>query len=102
MTVREIPLELCARVRESANRPHLVLGAEPIPVFLGVGMMAFWMICFLSFWGVLSGFGLALFTLSILRAMAKKDPRWLQIGWDKRWRQGYWPRRVAPLRRGRR
>jgi type IV secretory pathway TrbD component len=101
MTVREIPAEYCAVIRESANRPHLLLGCEPWLVALACLLTAVWVISFLSILGFLTGGMLFFFSIQLFRQMAKKDPYWVRIWLDgKRWLQGYWPAQSARPRVG--
>jgi type IV secretory pathway TrbD component len=99
MTVREIPFEYCAPIRESANRPHLLMGCEPFLVGAAVFVAVVWVLSLWSLIGVVTGAVVFLFLIQTFRQMAKKDPYWMRIWFDgKRWIQGWWPAHSQPPR----
>ena len=70
----EIPPQFCARFRESANRPHLLLGCEPTAI------AAAFVLCVVigysapTLWGIGGAISLFFVLRHGLRAMAAEDP----------------------------
>jgi type IV secretory pathway TrbD component len=87
----EIPPQFCARFRESANRPHLLLGCEPSAIALA------FLLCLVigysapTFWGISGAIVLFLLLRRGLRAMAVEDPILIKVyDQSQRYRQGFW------------
>ena len=98
--LREIPISYCAQIRESANRPHLFMGCDPMLLGAAACFTALWCFSLMSFLGCLSGIAIFMFLLSIFRKMALAEPYFLSFLLDeKNWRQkrssqktrGFWP-----------
>jgi type IV secretory pathway TrbD component len=93
----EIPPQFCSRFRESANRPHLLLGCEPTAI------AAAFVLCVVigysapTLWGIGGAISLFFVLRHGLRAMAAEDPILIGIHHaSQRYRQGFWtakPRR---------
>jgi type IV secretory pathway TrbD component len=99
MTVREVPAEYCAPVRESPNRPHLWMGCES-PIVMISGIVALiWTVSVFNFFGVVIGIGILAAGISVGRSIAQVDPYYIRIWMDgKNWQQGFWPSHSAPPR----
>jgi type IV secretory pathway TrbD component len=87
----EIPPQFCARFRESANRPHLLLGCEPTAI------AAAFVLCVIigysapTLWGIGSAVVLFFLLRHGLRAMAAEDPILIGIHHaSQRYHQGFW------------
>ncbi len=90
----EILPQFCARFRESANRPHLLLGCEPTAI------AAAFVLCVIvgysapTLWGIGSAVVLFFLLRHGLRAMAAEDPILIGIHHaSQRYHQGFWTAR---------
>ncbi len=93
----EILPQFCARFRESANRPHLLLGCEPTAI------AAAFVVCVVigysapTLWGIGGALSLFFILRRGLRVMAAADPILIGVHHaSQRYRQGFWtakPRR---------
>jgi type IV secretory pathway TrbD component len=87
----EIPAQFCAKFRQSANRPHLLMGCEPTAI---AGALIVSVIIGYSAPNLI-GIGLAIalfvFLRHLLRQMAVEDPMLISIHANsQRYRQKVW------------
>jgi type IV secretory pathway TrbD component len=93
----EIPAQFCAKFRESANRPHLLMGCEPTAI------AAVFVLCVIVAFSVptFKGIGIAIALFFVLRyglrTLAAEDPKLIGIHHQsQRYSQRFWtakPRR---------
>src|ERR1700722_12020034 len=75
----QIPAQFCARIRQSANRPHLLVGCEPTALMLAL------VLCIIVGYSVPTWYGiggaiLLFFVLrQLLQEMAQKDPHLIAV-----------------------
>jgi type IV secretory pathway TrbD component len=60
--------------RESANRPHLVVGCEPLPIMAALVLCVITAFSLVSLWGIVLSIGMFTFLRTLLRDLAEKDP----------------------------
>ena len=87
----QVPAQFCASIRQSANRPHLLVGCEPTAIMLAL------VLCIIVGYSVptLYGIGSAILLFFLLRhllqEMAQKDPHLIAVHHEsQRYRQGFW------------
>jgi type IV secretory pathway TrbD component len=87
----EIPPPFCARFRESANRPHLLLGCEPTAIAAAFVLSVIVGLSAPTWWGIVGAIGLFFVLRHGLRAMAAEDPILFGVHYEsQRYRQGFW------------
>jgi len=93
----EIPPQFCARFRESANRPQLLLGCEPTAIAGALFLCVVIGYSAPTLWGIGTAIVLFFILRRGLRAMAAEDPILIQVHYEsQRYNQGFWtskPRR---------
>ena len=87
----QISAQFCARIRQSANRPHLLVGCEPTALMLAL------VLCIIVGYSVPTWYGiggaiLLFFVLrQLLQEMAQKDPHLIAVHHEsQRYRQDFW------------
>ena len=95
----QIPAQFCAPIRQSANRPHLLVGCEPTALMLAL------VLCIIVGYSVPTMYGiggaiLLFFVLRhVLQEMAQKDPHLIAVHHERqRYRQGFWPAKTLRVR----
>ena len=98
----QIPAQFCAPIRQSANRPHLLVGCEPTALMLAL------VLCIIVGYSVptVYGIGGAIFLffllLHLLQEMAQKDPHLIAVHHEsQRYRQGFWTAKRLRVQRWR-
>ena len=98
----EVPAQFCAKFRESANRPHLLMGCEP------TALMAALVLCVVigyslpTLAGVISEILLFFGLRHGLRMMAGQDPILIQVHFQsQRCNQGFCPAGIGAEERSR-
>ena len=61
-------------IHQSANRPHLLLGADRELVLFAALLSAMLMFALVTWWGVLAGIALWFISVAVLSRMGKSDP----------------------------
>lgn len=87
----EIPRQFCERFRQSANRPHLLMGCEP------TALAAALIVCVIigysvpNVWGITGAITLFIVLRHVLHFMASEDPLLITVHHNsQRYRQGFW------------
>jgi type IV secretory pathway TrbD component len=98
----QVPAQFCAPIRQSANRPHLLVGCEPTALMLAL------VLCIVVGYSVptVYGIGGAIFLFFLLRhllqEMAQKDPHLIAVHHEsQRYRQGFWTAKRLRVQRWR-
>jgi type IV secretory pathway TrbD component len=87
----EIPAQFCAKFRQSANRPHLLMGCEPTAIALALIVSVIIGYSAPTLIGIGSAVALFLFLRHVLRQMAVEDPMLISIHHSsQRYRQKVW------------
>ena len=61
-------------IHQSANRPHLLLGADRELVLFAALLSAMLIFALVTWWGVLTGIALWFLSVAVLSRMGKADP----------------------------
>ena len=98
----QIPAQFCARIRQSANRPQLLVGCEPTALMLAL------VLCIIVGYSVPTWYGiggaiLLFFVLrQLLQEMAQKDPHLIAVHHEsQRYRQDFWTAKPSRVYRWR-
>jgi type IV secretory pathway TrbD component len=98
----QVPAQFCAPIRQSANRPHLLVGCEPTALMLAL------VLCIIVGYSVptVYGIGGAIFLFFLLRhllqEMAQKDPHLIAVHHEsQRYRQRFWTAKRLRVQRWR-
>jgi type IV secretory pathway TrbD component len=98
----QVPAQFCAPIRQSANRPHLLVGCEPTALMLAL------VLCIVVGYSVPTAYGIggAIFLFFLLRhllqEMAQKDPHLIAVHHEsQRYRQGFWTAKRLRVQRWR-
>jgi type IV secretory pathway TrbD component len=87
----EIPAQFCAPIRQSANRPHLLVGCEPTAIMLALALCIITGYSVPTMYGIGGAIFLFVFLRHILQEMAQKDPHLIAVHREsQRYRQGFW------------
>jgi type IV secretory pathway TrbD component len=96
----EIPPQFCARFRESANRPHLLLGCEPTAIALAFILCVVIAFSAPTLWGVTGSIFLFFVLRYFLRAMASEDPILIRIHHSsQQYNQAFWTSKPKRMHR---
>jgi type IV secretory pathway TrbD component len=98
----QIPAPLCAPIRQSANRPHLLVGCEPTAIMLALVLCIVIGYSVPTLYGIGGAIVLFLGLRQILQEMANKDPHLIAIHHEsQRYRQGFWTAKAGRAHRWR-
>lgn len=93
----QIPEQYCADFHESANRPHLLVGCEPTPIFVAFVFSVILGFSIPTWWGISGAVVSFLFLREVFRAMAKHDPLFMTVHHEsQRYNQRAWT--AKPIR----
>ncbi len=87
----EIPAQFCAPIRQSANRPHLLVGCEPTAIMLALVLCIIIGYSVPTVYGIGGAIVLFFFLRHLLQEMAQKDPNLIAVHKEsQRYQQGFW------------
>jgi len=78
-------------IHQSANRPHLLLGADRELVLFAALLSAMLVFALVTWWGVVSGIVLWFLAVAVLSRMGKADPLLRQVYLRHLRYQAYYP-----------
>ena len=87
----QIPAQFCAPIRQSANRPHLLVGCEPTALMLALVLCIIVGYSVPTMYGIGGAIPLFFVLRHVLQEMAQKDPHLIAVHHEsQRYRQGFW------------